>query len=139
MRAKLICGTMLATALVTLFACGGKYGDAEKVYTEFADAIEAYIQALERSNDADAVAKAINVFADDLNELTPRMKEIISKYPELKEPKNLPEKLRHAKERSDQAAQRMGGTFMKATAYMGDDKVKAAFERLGQAMTLMGN
>lgn len=129
---------MLAGVVALLIACGGKYSDAEKVYTEFTNAMEVYLQDLEKADDADTVASAIEDFADEMEELTPRMKEINAKYPELKDPNNVPEKLKPIKERSDKMALQMAGTFMKAMKYMEDEKVKTAFNRLGKVMTSIG-
>jgi hypothetical protein len=138
MRVKLICKMVLLAVMVALVACGGKYADAEKVYGEFADAMEAYLQELDKAADAAAVADAINGFADDMETLAPRMKEITAKYPELKDPQNVPENLKPSKERSDQMAKKMAGTFMSIMKYMGDEKVRSAFERLGSSMTVFG-
>lgn len=134
MRAKLISGMILVGVVVSLIACGGKYGDAEKAYTEFADAMESYLQELEKADDAASMTVAINAFADDMEELTPQMKKLNTKYPELKDPNNIPEKLQPIKERSDEMAMQMAGTFMKVMPHMKDAEVRAAFERLGKIM-----
>lgn len=138
MHARFMMAVVWAGIAMLFIACGGKYSDAEKVYTEFADAVETYIQALEKADDGDAVADAINTFSDKIETLAPRMKEINDKYPELKDPDNIPEKLKPIKERSDQMAKQMPGTFMKAMQYVNEEKVKVAFERLGQVMASIG-
>lgn len=138
MRVKLIVGMILIGLVAVLIACGGKYADAEKVFTEFADAMDVYLQDLEEAKDADATAKAINEFADVMEGLAPRMQKISAKYPELKDPENTPEKLKPIKERSDKTAMKMAGTFMKAMQHMKNPEVNAAFTRLGKVMSSMG-
>ena len=90
MRRKLIIGIILAGVVVALVACGGKYADAEKIYTEFADAMDVYLADLEKATDAETTAEAINNFSDVMEGLAPRMQKISAKYPELKDPENVP-------------------------------------------------
>lgn len=138
MRVKSIVGLMLISLAAVLVACGGKYADAEKVYTEFADAMDVYLADLDKAKDADATAAAINEFTDVMEDLAPRMQEINAKYPELKDPENVPEELKPIKERSDKTAMQMAGTFMKAMQHMKNPEVNAAFTRLGKVMTGIG-
>ncbi|MCP4687992.1 MAG: hypothetical protein GY859_08075 [Desulfobacterales bacterium] len=130
-------GIALLALVVVFSACGGKYDDVVEVNTEFADAAENYIEGLDKAGGADDVADAVNTFADKMEKLGPRMKELADKYPELKNPDNLPEELKASRERVDAMGMKIGGAMMKTMKYMNSSKVMEAQKHLQQAMAKM--
>ena len=132
--------SIMLLALFMWSGCGGgKYSDAIEVNTQFADAMEDYVGALEKADSADSVANAVNAFAAKVEKIAPRMKKIAEKYPELKNQENLPEELKAGQKRATELGQQMARSFMKAMQHMRDEKVKTAHERLQKAMALMMN
>ena len=69
--------------------------------------------------------------------VTPEMKKMSEKYPELKDKENLPAELEPIAEKSETMGKNMVGTFMKLAKYMDDPDVAAALARLDKAMRLM--
>ena len=134
LRVAMVCSLVL----LLLSACGGKYDDAVAVHKKFADAMEDYIGNLEKANDAGSVADAINDFAAEIEEIGPEMKKIAKKYPELKNPDQVPGELKETKARMDSFGMKMGQQMMKAASYMRDARVKKAQLRLQKAMAAMG-
>ena len=67
-----------------LFACGGgKYAEAEKVMKKQADIGIAYVNALESANSAKDVAKAIDTYTDEMEELIPDINKMMKDLPEV--------------------------------------------------------
>lgn len=132
---------MLAAALLLLLfsACGGKYDDAVATNNKFVDAIETYVSDMETAEDADAVADALNDFAARVEKIAPEMKKIADKYPELKDPEQIPESLKESQAEAEAVSMKMAGQMMKTMTYMGDEDVKAAQLRLQKAMASLGS
>lgn len=139
MTRNLRCVFLMVVAISMFMGCGsgGKYSDAIEINTQFADAMEDYIGDLESADNADAVSKAIDAFATKVDKIAPRMKQLIKKYPELKNQENIPEALKESQKRATELGQRMAGSFMKTMKHMRSENVKAAHERLQKAMAKM--
>ena len=128
-----VVGLLLVAVMVV--GCGGKYADVKKVNAEFAKATEAYVADLEKADDAKAIAKAINGYADEMEVFWPKMKALSEKYPELDGEKDLPKALEASQKESEAAGKKMAGTFMKIMPHMTDPEVRKAQERLGTIMS----
>jgi hypothetical protein len=119
------------TAIPFLPGCGGgKYADVEQASNQWVSAMEGFTAALNKAASAPDVAKAINQFADKADKLTPTMKKLTEKYPELKNSQNPPEPLKKIQTRMEEAGQKMMGSMMKAAPYMNDPEVQKAQQRL---------
>jgi len=139
MRRCTIMATIAAVAILLLFsACGGEYDDAVAVNGKFVSAVESYVSDMETANDADSVADAVNDFAAQVEKIVPEMKKISERYPELKDPEQIPEKLKESQAEAEAVSMEMAGQMMKAFSYMGDEDVQAAQVRLQKAMGGLG-
>ena len=125
----------LLTMSFLIIACGGKYSDAKKMNEEFIALVEDYIADLDKADNAKGAAKAINRFADGMEDLWPRMQKLSEKYPELKDKSNPPEELKESQKRAEEMSQKMAGGMMKLMAYMKDPEVQKAQKRLGAIMS----
>ncbi len=135
MKKHLFSGLVILTMLAMLTGCGGgKYSDAVEVNNTFIDAMETYLNDLDKADSDPTVAKAVDTFAASIEKISPKMKEIVAKYPELKDPNNKPEELKAVRARSEELGKKIGGSMMKSMKYMGDAKVKDAQMRLQKAM-----
>jgi hypothetical protein len=123
-------------ALVALLGCGGgqDYSEAVEVNTQFVDAMESYIEGLDKADNAGDVADAMDVYAKKMEELAPQMRAIAEKHPEWKDMGKVPEELKPIQERVKQLAAQIPTTFMKTMKYMADDKVRDAQKRLQESM-----
>ena len=122
--------------LVFTFACGGKYSDAVEVQEDFIALAGDFVDAMDSADSSDKVAAAMNNYADGLEDLMPRLREISEKYPELKNPDQVPEKLAQTAEEHQAVMQKVGSSFMKAMPYMGNPDVQQAQERIVLAMQM---
>ena len=117
-----------------IIGCGDKYSDAKKVSEEYIALMEGYIADLDKvSNTKDAV-RAMNQFADGMEDLWPRMQKLSEKYPEIKDKSNPPEELKETQKRADEMGLKMAGSMMKLMPYMRDPEVRKAQNRLGAIM-----
>ncbi len=128
----------VAAILLMVSACGGKYDDAISTNDKFVDAVENYCQDMDKADNADQVADALNDFAASIENLAPKMKAIAEKYPELKDPDQIPEELKESQARAEEVSMKMAGQMMKAMKHMRDDGVREAQMRIQKAMASMG-
>ena len=118
-----------------LVGCGGKYSDVKKVNEKYIALMEDYITDIDKADNADDAAKAVNKFADGLEALLPEMQGFSEKYPELKDKSNPPEALKEIDRRVKDTSKKMVDAMMKLMPYMMHPKVLNAEKRLGSIMT----
>ncbi|MBA3030272.1 MAG: hypothetical protein FP816_15875 [Desulfobacteraceae bacterium] len=129
---------MFVITMGALFmACGDKYGEAVDVNKQFAAAMEEYVMALDKAENAQAVANAMDDYTAKMEKIVPKMKSIADKYPELKTTTEVPEELRVSREKAEAAGGKMAGAMMKMVQYMTDPKVLEAQQRMQKAMTAL--
>jgi len=138
MRHKLFLLVALA-ALVSALACGGgnEYGDAVKVNTKFVDAMQGYINDIDKADSASAVVAAIDAYAQEIEKLAPEMKAIAAKHPEWKDMDKAPQELKPLQEKVRKIAAKIPSSFMKTMNYMTNAEVQEAQKRLQEAMMKM--
>ena len=139
MLKNLAAGIMMV-ALLALCACGGgeaDYSDAIEVNRDFIDAMKVYLDDIDAAQSGSAMAGAINSYADRMEALAPRMKEIAQKYPSWKDRAKMPEAMKPLAEEAEVLAKRLAGSMMKAMQYAQDPEVQAAQQRFIQSMANM--
>ena len=135
MKKGLFLPLLCALAVLLLIAgCAGKYADAKKVNKEYMALIRGYIDDLDKTENAQDAAKAINRFADGMQDLWPKMKALSEKYPELRDRDNVPEELRELQAEAEEVAKKMGSAMRKLMPYMQDPEVQKAQKRLQETM-----
>jgi hypothetical protein len=135
MNKGLFLALLCALAVSFLIAgCGGKYADAKKVNQEYMGLVQGYVDDLDKTESAKDAAKAINRFADGMEDLWPKMKALSEKYPELKDRNNVPEELKEMQAEAAEVGKKMGRSMMKLMPYMNDPDVQKAQKRLQEAM-----
>jgi hypothetical protein len=122
------------SVLLLVAGCAGKYDDAKKVNKEYMALVQGYIDDLDKTESAQDAAKAINRFADGMEDLWPKMKALAEKYPELKDPNNIPEELKEMQTEAAEVGRKMGSSMMKLMPYMQDPEVQKAQKRLQEIM-----
>lgn len=125
--------------LLSLLGCssGPDYSDAVEINTKFVDAMESYIKDIDKAENADDVADAIEAYAKQMEELAPQMKAIAAKHPEWKDMGEVPEELKPIQEKAKEIAAQIPNTFMKTMKYMTDTQVRDAHKRLQESMSKM--
>lgn len=125
--------------LMFMLGCGGgsDYSDAVEINTKFVGAMESYIKDIDKAENADDVAGAIEAYAQQMEELAPQMKAIAAKHPEWKSMDKVPEELKPIQEKAKQIAAQIPNTFMKTMKYMTDAQVRDAHKRLQESMAKM--
>ncbi|MGD2090648.1 MAG: hypothetical protein PVH61_31030 [Candidatus Aminicenantes bacterium] len=138
---KLVLITAVFLLLVGLAVYGGGvYSEFKLLMDKVVLSLEKLTIGLEQAEDADDVVAALDSYTSDILPLAPKMKELIKKYPELKELKDentCPEELRPVMKKIDKLGERMVGGFVKVQQYTNDPKVKAAQIRWLKAMAAM--
>ncbi len=124
----------LISMSLMVIGCGGKYSDVKKINEKYIDLVKDYIADLEGADNAKNVAKAINRFADGVEDIWPKMQKLAKKYPELKNKSNPPEELKETQKRAEKMGIKMGSSMMKIMPYMGDAEVQKAQKRLATIM-----
>ena len=126
----------LLMSLLLLNGCGDKkYADVKELNEDVAKVMDEYVAELEKSDNAQDVAKAINRFSDKMEALMPKMKKLAGKYPELQDKSNVPEELKESQKKAEALGQKIAGSMMKIMPYMNDPEVQKAQERMSAAMT----
>jgi hypothetical protein len=134
-KITLILFLSLFTMSFLINGCGGKYSDVNKLNEEYIALMENYIADLDKADNAKDAAKAMNRFADGMENLWPRMQKLSEKYPELKDNRsNPPEELKETQERAEQVGRKMVGSMMKTMPYVMDPEVQKAQQRIAMSM-----
>ena len=119
---------------------GGVYSEVKLLLEKVVLSLEKLTAGLEEADDADDVAAALDSYTSDILPLAPKMKELIKKYPELKELKDentCPEELSPVMQKIGELGKRMVVGFVKVQQYTSDPKVKAAQIRWLKAMAAL--
>ena len=134
-KMTLILCVSLFTISFLIAGCGGRYSDVNKLNEEYISLMEDYIADLGRADNAKDAAKAMNRFAEGMENLWPRMQKLSEKYPELKDNRsNPPEELKETQKRAEAVGQKMVGAMMKTMPYVMDPEVQKAQQRIAMAM-----
>lgn len=135
-RVSLLLLIVFCTAI--LMQCGGgggKYSELASVLDDMIKAQEEYIDDLNKVNNAAEAAKAIDNFANKMVAITPKMKDIEKKYPELKTQKEPPKELRGYLEKLSEVGGKLGKVSAEKMAqYATDPDVQKAAQRLAKTM-----
>ena len=118
----------------------GVYSEFKLLMEKVVMSLEKLTAGLEEAEDADDVAAALDSYTNDILPLAPKMKELIKKYPELRELQDentCPEELRPVMKKIDKLGKRMVGGLVKIQEYANDAKVKAAQIRWLKAMAAL--
>ena len=124
----------LLTISFLIIGCGGKYSEAEKINKEYIALLEDYIADIDKADNAKDAAKAMNRFADAMEDLMPKMRKLSEKYPELKDRANPPEELKETWKKAEEMGLKMAGSMVKLIPYMMAPEVLNAQKRLAAAM-----
>jgi len=125
----------LLFALYLFNGCGGDaYSEMIKLNTQFTKLMETYLGEIEKADNANAVAKAMNKCADGMEKVWPKMKAFSEAHPELKDSKNQPDSLKKSNKEAEVLGRRMGSVYGKIMPYMQDENVRKAQERLMNIM-----
>ena len=116
---------------------GGKYAKIKPLIEKMAVSFEKFITDMEKAANADAVVAALDTFTGVMKELGPKMREIIKKYPELKDERTHPEELKPLLKKVDELGKKMFGVMGKLQQFANEPKVKEASDRFMAAMASM--
>jgi uncharacterized protein YjgD (DUF1641 family) len=138
MTNRIFSAVLLLVLVFFVVGCGGnKYGDAIELNERFVGLMEEYVVSLEKSASAKEVIAAMSRFADGMEVLGPKMKEMAEKYPEWRDKNSQPEALKPSQEKVEEVAEKFQGSIMKIMPHMRDPEVQAAFKRVSAAMKTM--
>ena len=132
----------LFAVLALIFFAGlvysnGKYAEAKPIVEKMTVSLEKFIANLERAENADAVVSALDAYTNVMKELAPKAKELLKKYPELKDEKTHPEELKPLLKKMDELGKKMFGVLGKIQQFADDPQVKEANKRFMDTMAAM--
>jgi len=129
--------SLLVVGLFLLaYACGGGGDDPKSVMKDFFNVMEDFYANVDKADNADDIVAAIDKFSEGMQEITPRLKKLEEKYPELKNMKegNLPPEFKEFEEKMKEIGPKMMGLMGKFMKYANDPKVQAAQKKMMEAM-----
>lgn len=134
----------LATAAMMLILSGtcqatDKYEEANEVYEQYIPALEKYLAAVDTSENPKSLAIAINAFADSVEVLAPKMKNLAEKYPDMAKEPSIPADYAEIAKKSEGLGQKFAQSFARIAPFMDDPEVEKANERLAEAMGAMAD
>jgi len=128
-----VIGAFLFTGLVY----GGKYDEVLPLMDKMVNGLEKFINDLEKSDSATAVAAALDSYSDFMIKISPDLKKLSKKFPELEKEENTPEELKPFKEKIDKLTVKMAGLYAKIQQYMKDPVVEKAFKRWNETLKIL--
>lgn len=135
LRWKRAAGLILGVVMVAVMVAGcgsGEYGEIEDIISDKAKITESYITDLEKADNAEDVAEAINEFTDGMKTLIPKIKAYQETNPEIWiDGDDVPEKIKAQQARLEAANEKVQGAFMNMMTYMMDSKVQEAMMNMG--------
>ncbi|NLW51571.1 MAG: hypothetical protein GXY85_12140 [Candidatus Brocadiaceae bacterium] len=131
----------VAVLSLTLVSCGkGADGSLRDVVEAQLKMMEEFASAMDKAQNADQVAAALEQHAKQVEKLAPRVKALAEKHPELAgmgASGQLPAELKEYEAKIEAAATKMMGAMGKMMQYGEDPKVQAAMERIEGASQKM--
>jgi|FrelakmetLWP11LW_1041352.scaffolds.fasta_scaffold35119_2 hypothetical protein len=138
-RSKTTAWMAMVLLVAGALACGGggKYGAAKSLINKQITIMERYADGMEKASSAADVAKALNAYAAEQQELIPAMKKFQEQFPEITGQAEPPAELKPEMDKMQQVMGRVMSASMKAAQYMSDPVVQEAQKKLGEAMSGM--
>ena len=123
--------------IVFFISCGsstGKYSDVRALMQDSIAAQENLIKDIDTASNASDIAKAINSYADAIEVLQPKIKQLQAKYPEFNnENAQLPKELLDLEQKQAEVSQKLTTSMMeKMPKYATDKEVMKASMRLAK-------
>ncbi len=120
---------VVSAVVIMLLGCGGgggKYADLKKAMTDMVEATGSFADDVEKAEDGEGVAKAIQRYVAAMEGLEPKMRKLQEKYPELAD--GIPEELKELEAKFEEAGNRMIEAMGKLIQYADHPAVQKAME-----------
>jgi soluble cytochrome b562 len=116
---------------------GGKYADVKPFIEKMAVSLEKFITDMEKAENADDVVAELDALTEVMKKLAPKMREIVKKYPELKDERTHPEELKPLLKNMDELGKKLFGVMGKIQQFANEPHVKEANKRFMEAMAAL--
>lgn len=126
---------ILSMFILNFSLIGAKYDDAVPVIKKMTRSLETFLLNLEKADNAKAIAATLDNYSKDVLEFAPDVKAMMKKYPELKDEKNHPERLKPYTKKFEDLTKKLMKIYGKLGKYMDDPAVKEASKRWQKAMS----
>jgi hypothetical protein len=133
---KILLMFVLGTFLFAGLVYGGKYDEVVPLMDKMVKGLEKFVNDLEKAGSATAVAAALDSYSDFMIKISPKVKELSQKFPELDNEENTPEELKPFKETMDKLTQKLAGLYAKIQQYLKDPIVEKAYKRWNEVLKL---
>lgn len=121
-------------ALLLLGACSSDgTSEFKSLMNEQVDVMETFAENVEKVQNAEDMAAAIEEYTADMKELIPRLQEFRDKFPDY-EKGAMPEQLKEEAKRVEQASTKLSAAMMSSLRYMMDTDVQQAMKNMAQEL-----
>jgi hypothetical protein len=119
-------------ALLAPAACrkGDRFESSRRLLTRYADALDAFSEAVDKAKDSKPIAAALDLFVDTAWSLAPQIKDLGKSRPEMSAESGLPADMGALLTRVDASHARMLAAMTKVMQYADDPAIPAARARL---------
>ncbi len=137
---KKLFSVLIVVMVLLAYACGKGGDDPKTVMSDMFNVMDQFITGMEKAQNADDVVAVIDGYSASMQKLTPRIKAVEKKYPELKGMKgdNLPAEFKEFEQKFKDLSPKMMGVMGKIMQYASDPKVQAAQQKMMEAMKSLG-
>ncbi len=119
-----------------LFSCGGnEYDDAKEVFTRQIKVMNNYIEGVEKAETAEELITTMREFAQNIRIVTPDLKKILKKYPELNNIDAPTKKIKTVIKEVVSLRTKMQTASKKINLFIGNPDVKQAMNELMDTMS----
>ncbi len=132
MFARQAVAALALSAFLAPTACrkSDRFASSRRLLTRYAEALDAFSEAVDKAKDSKPIAAALDVFVDRAWSLAPQIKALGKSRPEMAAEESLPADVRALLARVDAAQARMLAAMTKVMQYADDPAVPAARARL---------
>ena len=116
---------------------GGKYAEIKPLIEKMAVSFEKFITGMEKAENADDVVAELDALTEVMKKLAPKMREIVKKYPELKDERTHPQELKPLLKNMDELGKKLFGVMGKIQQFANEPHVKEANKRFMEAMAAL--
>lgn len=119
--------------LIILASCtNGRYADIKAVMEKIVQANDTLVASMDKADDAKAVAAAIMTYTESIKAEQASFRDMMRKYPEVKESRDPPPELKDAVDRLNTMNDKLLTAMTKIQIYAEDEDVRAAVKKMSE-------
>ena len=130
---KLAVGCSVLLLAIVMGACtNGKYADIKAIMDKIVQANDTLVASMDKAEDAQAVAAAIAIYTESIKAEQASFRDMMRKYPEVKESREPPEELKESVDKLNTMNDKLLTAMTKIQNYAEDKAVQAAVKKMSE-------